>query len=62
MDAWEILQLNMHWYQRSMQSTEAALANDKLDIKSFFVLSAVDAMPYPAELAKNLMAPKQTIT
>ena len=62
MNAWEILQLNMQWYQRSLQCTETALAHDRLDIKSFFVLSAVEAMPYPAELAKHLMMPKPTIT
>lgn len=62
MDAWQFLQLNMQWYQRSLQCTEEALNHDKIDVKCFFVLEAVEAMPHPAELARYLMMPKPTIT
>ena len=62
MDAWECLQLNMQWCQLALLSTEAALEKDHLDLKSLFLLSAVDALPFPAELAKRLMVPKPTVT
>lgn len=62
MDAWQFLQLGMQWCQRSLQCTEEALGRDKMDVKSFFVLSAVDEIPHPAELARYLMMPKPTIT
>ena len=62
MDAWECLQLNMQWCQLALISTEAALEEDHLDLKSLFLLSNVEALPYPAELAKKLMVPKPTIT
>lgn len=62
MDNWDLLQLNLQFYQSITQNAEQALARDKLEIKSFFLLVALDELKHPAALAKHLILPKPTVT
>ena len=62
MDNWDLLQLNLQFYQSITQNAEAALAKDKLEIKSFFLLIACEEVKHPAALAKHLILPKPTVT
>jgi len=61
-DAWELLNANIGFYQNVMGKTEEALAKHKLEVKSFFLLAALEHLRYPAELAKHLLMPKPTVT
>jgi DNA-binding MarR family transcriptional regulator len=61
-DAWELLTRNIAFYQQVMGNTEKALAEYKLEVKSFFLLAALEHVRYPAELAAYLMIPKPTVT
>jgi DNA-binding MarR family transcriptional regulator len=62
MNSWDLLQLNLQFYESITQNAERALAKDKLDTKSFFLLAAVEELKHPAALAKRLMLPKPTVT
>lgn len=62
MNSWDLLQLNMAFYQTVMSRAEGALARLGLEIKSFFLLQAVELCQSPAELAKHLLMPKPTVT
>ncbi len=62
MNTWELLQLNIQFYQTVLGRTEEALSELNLEVKSFFLLCAVEQCRHPAELAKHLMIPKPTVT
>lgn len=62
MHSWDLLQLHHQFYERITQNAERALADDKLDIKGFFLLAAVEELKHPAALAKRLILPKPTVT
>lgn len=62
MNTWDLLQLNLRFYESITQHAERALAEDKLDVKSFFVLASVEELKHPAALAKRLTLPKPTVT
>jgi DNA-binding MarR family transcriptional regulator len=62
MNGWDLLQLNLQFYQTISQNAERTLAKDKLEAKGFFLLAAVDEFKHPADLAKRLMLPKPTVT
>jgi DNA-binding MarR family transcriptional regulator len=59
---WELLQMNIRFYESMMREAEEALAQLKLDVKSFFLLASVEEYKYPAELAKHCLLPKPTVT
>jgi len=62
MNSWDLLQLNLQLYESITQNAERALAQDKLDIKSFFLLASIEELKHPAALAKRLTLPKPTVT
>jgi DNA-binding MarR family transcriptional regulator len=62
MDAWELLNTNINFYHEVMAKTETALAKHKLEVKSFFLLAALEIFHHPADLARYLLMPKPTIT
>jgi DNA-binding MarR family transcriptional regulator len=62
MNSWDLLQLNLQFYESITQNAERALAQDKLDVKSFFLLACVEELKHPAALAKRLTLPKPTVT
>jgi DNA-binding MarR family transcriptional regulator len=62
MNSWDLLQLNLQLYENITQNAERALAKDKLDVKSFFLLASVEELKHPAALAKRLTLPKPTVT
>jgi DNA-binding MarR family transcriptional regulator len=62
MNSWELLQLNLRLYESITQNAERALAKDKLEVKSFFLLAAIEELKHPAALAKRLTLPKPTVT
>lgn len=62
MDAWCLLNANINFYHEVMSQTEEALKKHKLEVKSFFLLAAMEHLHHPAELAKHLLMPKPTIT
>jgi DNA-binding MarR family transcriptional regulator len=62
MDSWNLLQLNLQLYESITQNAERALAKDKLDVKSFFLLASIEELKHPAALAKRLTLPKPTVT
>src|ERR1700728_5044985 len=62
MNSWDLLQLNLRFYESITQNAERALAEDKLDVKSFFLLASVEELKHPAALAKRLILPKPTVT
>lgn len=59
---WELLQMNIRFYESIMGGAEEALAQLNLDVKSFFLLASVEECKYPAELAKHCLLPKPTVT
>lgn len=62
MDNWELLQLHLQFYELITQNAERALAADKLDVKSVFLLASIEELKHPAALAKRLTLPKPTVT
>jgi DNA-binding MarR family transcriptional regulator len=62
MNSWDLLQLNLQLYESITQNAERALAQDKLDVKSFFLLASIEELKHPAALAKRLTLPKPTVT
>jgi DNA-binding MarR family transcriptional regulator len=62
MGSWDLLQLNLQLYESITQNAERALAKDKLEVKSFFLLASVESLKHPAALAKHLGLPKPTVT
>ncbi|WP_186308639.1 MarR family winged helix-turn-helix transcriptional regulator [Paraburkholderia sp. BCC1885] len=62
MTNWDLLQLNLQFYERITQNAERALAADKLDVKGVFLLASIDELKHPAALAKRLTLPKPTVT
>jgi len=62
LNSWDLLQLNLRFYETVTQNAERALAVDKLDVKSFFLLASVEELKHPAALAKRLILPKPTVT
>jgi DNA-binding MarR family transcriptional regulator len=62
MDSWDLLQLHHQFYERITQNAERALALDKLEVKSFFLLASIEELKHPAALAKRLVLPKPTVT
>jgi DNA-binding MarR family transcriptional regulator len=62
MNSWELLRLHHQFYERVSQNAERALADEKLDVKSFFVLASIEELKHPAALAKRLVLPKPTVT
>ncbi len=62
MNSWDLLQLHHQFFERITQNAERALAEDKLDVKGFFVLAAIEELKHPAALAKRLVLPKPTVT
>lgn len=62
MNSWDLLQLHHRFFERVTQNAERALADDKLDIKGFFVLASIEELKHPAALAKRLSLPKPTVT
>ncbi len=62
MDSWNLLQLNLQLYESITQNAERALAQDKLDVKGFFLLASIEELKHPAALAKRLVLPKPTVT
>ena len=62
MNSWDLLQLNLRFYESITQNAERALAEDKLDVKSFFLLASIEELKHPAALAKRLTLPKPTVT
>jgi len=60
--SWDLLQLNLRFYETVTQNAERALADDKLDVKSFFLLATVEELKHPAALAQRLILPKPTVT
>jgi DNA-binding MarR family transcriptional regulator len=62
MNSWDLLQLNLQFYEGITQNAERALADDKLDVKSFFLLASIEELKHPAALAKRLTLPKPTVT
>lgn len=62
MKSWDLLQLHHQFFERISQNAERALADDKLDIKGFFVLASIEELKHPAALAKRLVLPKPTVT
>jgi DNA-binding MarR family transcriptional regulator len=61
-DPWEVLQMNIRFYEGIMGEAEEALAQLNLDVKSFFLLASVEECKYPAELAQRCLLPKPTVT
>jgi DNA-binding MarR family transcriptional regulator len=62
MHGWDLLQLHHQLYERITQNAERALADDKLDVKGFFLLASIEELKHPAALAKRLVLPKPTVT
>ncbi|HEY0145738.1 MAG TPA: MarR family transcriptional regulator [Methylovirgula sp.] len=62
MNSWDLLQLHHQFFERITQNAERALADDKLDVKGFFVLASIEELKHPAALAKRLVLPKPTVT
>jgi DNA-binding MarR family transcriptional regulator len=62
MNSWNLLQLNIRFYQNAMIDAEQGLAKLYLEVKSFFLLSALEHIWHPTELAKHLFIPKPTVS
>ena len=62
MDSWDLVQINLQFYESITQNAERALAEDNLDIKSFFLLASIEELKHPAALARRLTLPKPTVT
>ncbi|MUG96584.1 hypothetical protein F7734_31310 [Scytonema sp. UIC 10036] len=60
--SWELLQMNIRFYESIMGEAEEALAQLNLDVKSFFLLASVEECKHPAELAQHCLLPKPTVT
>jgi len=62
MNNWDLLQLHLQFYELITKNAERALAADKLDVKSVFLLASIEELKHPAALAKRLTLPKPTVT
>jgi DNA-binding MarR family transcriptional regulator len=62
MNSWELLQAHTLLYHSVMGGAGRELELLKLDVKSFFLLGALEHLKHPAELARFLLLPKPTVT
>lgn len=62
MESWDVLQANVQLYHSVMSGAERGLETFNLDVKSFFLLDALNHLKHPAELARFLLLPKPTVT
>lgn len=62
LDTAELWKLNQRLLSRVLHAATPELERVGLDTKEFFVLDEIDDSPYPADLAKQLMLPKASIT
>jgi DNA-binding MarR family transcriptional regulator len=62
MRPWELLLRNVNVLHYVLERAEPELASLDLDAKRLFILSMVDAHPYPADLARALSLPKPSMT
>jgi DNA-binding MarR family transcriptional regulator len=62
MRPWELLLRNVNVLHSVLERAEPELSLLDLDTKRLFILSMVDAHPYPADLARALSLPKPSMT
>jgi DNA-binding MarR family transcriptional regulator len=62
MRPWELLLRNVNVLHYVLERAEPELSLLDLDAKRLFILSMVDAHPYPADLARALSLPKPSMT
>jgi DNA-binding MarR family transcriptional regulator len=62
MRPWELLLRNVNVLHSVLERAEPELSLLELDAKRLFILSMVDAHPYPADLARALSLPKPSMT
>jgi DNA-binding MarR family transcriptional regulator len=62
MRPWELLLRNVNVLHSVLERAEPELSLLELDTKRLFILSMVDAHPYPADLARALSLPKPSMT
>jgi len=62
MRPWELLLRNANVLQSVLERAEPELSSLELDARRLFILSTVEAHPFPAELARALSLPKPSIT
>jgi DNA-binding MarR family transcriptional regulator len=61
-NAADLWKLNQRLLTRVLHAATPELERVGLDTKEFFVLEEIATSPYPAELAKQLMLPKASVT
>src|ERR1700726_147145 len=62
MRPWELLLRNVNVIHAALERAEPELSLLELDTKRLFILSMVDAHPFPADLARVLSMPKPSMT
>jgi DNA-binding MarR family transcriptional regulator len=62
MRPWELLLRNVNVLHSVLERAEPELASLELDAKRLFILSTVEAHPFPADLARALSLPKPSMT
>jgi DNA-binding MarR family transcriptional regulator len=62
MRPWELLLHNANVLQSVLERAEPELSSLELDARRLFILSTVEAHPFPADLAHALSLPKPSIT
>jgi len=62
MRPWELLLRNANVLQSVLERADPELSSLELDARRLFILSTVEAQPFPADLARVLSMPKPSIT
>ena len=62
MRPWELLLGNVNVLHSVLERAEPELSSLELDARRLFILSTVEAHPFPADLARALSLPKPSIT
>jgi DNA-binding MarR family transcriptional regulator len=62
MRVWELLLRNANMLQSVLERAEPELSPLELDARRLFILSTVEAHPFPADIARALSLPKPSIT
>ena len=62
MRPWQLLLRNANVLQSVLERADSELSSLELDARRLFILSTVEAHPFPADLARALSLPKPSIT
>src|SRR6266446_6240521 len=62
MRLWQLLLRNANVLQSVLERAEPELSSFELDARRLFILSTVEAHPFPADIARALSLPKPSIT